>query len=93
MTIDYSDPGKVIFSMIDYVQKLIDETPEELLKGACTSLASNHLFNVNADCDKLDPATAILYHHLVAQLLYLGKRTRPHQLLTILSMHKSTISR
>ena len=83
MTIDFSDPGKVIFSMIDYVQKLIDETPEELLKGACTSPASNHLFNVNADCDKLDPSTAILYHHLVAQLLYLGKRTRPDLLLAV----------
>ena len=77
MTIDYSQPGNVIFSMIDYIQRLLDEAPVELLKGASTSPASNYLFNVNENCTKLDPSTAIMYHHIVAQLLFLAKRTRP----------------
>jgi hypothetical protein len=83
MTIDFSDPGKVVFSMIEYITKLLDDVPEELLKGSSTSPASNYLFNVNDDCTKLDPSTAILYHHIVAQLLYLGKRIRPDLLLAI----------
>ena len=82
-TIDFSEPGEVVFLMLDYVQRLLDEVPNDLLKGSSTSPASNYLFNVNDNCKKLDPSTAILYHHIVAQLLYLGKRTRPYLLLDI----------
>ena len=63
--------------MKDYIQQVINETPDELMKGSATSPAANHLFEVNEDAEKLDPATAITFHHLVAQLLYLAKRTRP----------------
>jgi len=35
------------------------------------------------NCDKLDPASAILFHHITVQLLYLVKRTRPDLLLAI----------
>ena len=30
MTIDYSSPGKVIFLMINYIGKILDDTPEEM---------------------------------------------------------------
>ena len=83
MKIDFSEPGKVIFSMLDYIHQLLDEAPDELFKGASTSPASNYLFNVNDNCAKLDPSTAILFHHIVAQLLYLSKRTRPDLLLAV----------
>ena len=69
--------------MQDYVDNILKEAPAELIKGACGSLAVHHLFEVNVDCKKLDARTAILYHHIVAQLLYLGKRTRPDLLLAI----------
>ncbi len=62
---------------------MLDEAPKDLMKGSCASPAANHLFSVNDSCNKLDSATAILYHHLTAQLLYLGKRTRPDLLLAI----------
>mmetsp|Transcript_25421 Transcript_25421/g.38556 ORF Transcript_25421/g.38556 Transcript_25421/m.38556 type:complete len:84 (+) Transcript_25421:2644-2895(+) len=83
MTIDFSEPGKVIFSMLDYIDRLIAETPEEVLKGEGTSPAANHLFQVNDRGTKLDASSAIMYHHLIAQLLYLGKRTRPDLLLAV----------
>ena len=83
MIIDFSDPGKVIFSMHEYIERLLDEAPADLMKGSCSSPAAHHLFAVNPDCEKLDSATAILYHHITAQLLYLGKRTRPDLLLAI----------
>ena len=69
--------------MLDYIQKLLDDAPKEFFKWASTSPSSNYLINVNNSCTKLDPSTAILYHHIVAQLLYLGKITRPDLLLAI----------
>ena len=32
MTIDYSSPGKLIFSMVDYILKMLDDIPE-YMKG------------------------------------------------------------
>ena len=81
MTIGFSDAGKVFFSMHDYIKRMLSEAPADLMKGSCTSPAAHHLFAVNTDATKLDTATAILYHHITAQLLYLGKRTKPGLLL------------
>ena len=66
MRINFSEPGKVIFSMKEYIEKLINEALEDLMKGASTSPAAHHLFNVDKNCEKLDPSLAILFHHLVA---------------------------
>ena len=83
MNIDYREAGKVKFSMTKYIERLIDETPAELLKGAGTTPAANHLFLVNEHGRKLDKERADTYHHLVAKLLYLAKRTRPDILLAV----------
>jgi len=77
MTIDFSKVGKVIFSMHDYVHNLIVEAPDELLKGIATTPAASHLFTVNEKAEKLDDEKSEIYHHLVAKILYLSKRTRP----------------
>ena len=47
MTIDFSTEGKVMFKMNDYIQNTIDETPEELMKGAMSTPAANHLFDIS----------------------------------------------
>ena len=83
MTIDYTTPGKVVFRMEDYIDRLIKECPEGLLKGNPTSPAANHLFEINTECEKLSLAQADEFHHLVAKLLYLAKRTRPDILLAV----------
>mmetsp|Transcript_16222 Transcript_16222/g.24506 ORF Transcript_16222/g.24506 Transcript_16222/m.24506 type:complete len:201 (+) Transcript_16222:1821-2423(+) len=83
MTIEFSQPGKVVFSMIDCIERLIADTPEELLKGTATSPAANHLFQVNEMSKKLETSSAVIYHHLTAHLLYLGKWTRPNLLLAV----------
>ena len=69
MTIDFSDARKFIFSMTDYIEKILSEAPKYLMKGSCTIPAAHHLFAVDAECTKLDIATATLYHHITAQLL------------------------
>ena len=77
MTLDFSKPGDVVLTMHEYVNSIIAEAPEDLLKGAPATPAAAHLFEVNDDCEKLSTEQAELYHHLVAKLLYLSKRARP----------------
>ena len=84
MTIDYTQKGKVSFSMPQYIEDLLLECPESIMKGTSSTPAANHLFQVNDHAEKLSAMDAVLYHHLVAKLLYLGKRTRP-DLLTAIS--------
>ena len=84
MRIDYTQKGKVSFSMPQYIDDLLSECPDSIMKGTSTTPAANHLFQVDEDAEKLNAMDAVLYHHLVAKLLYLGKRTRP-DLLTAIS--------
>ena len=62
MTIDFSEPGKVRFSMKDFIREIISECPDELLRGVSSTGAANHLFNVNPDAIKLEPSDMVLYH-------------------------------
>jgi hypothetical protein len=80
---DFSNVGKVVMSMHDYISELLEETPDDLLKGVVSSPASNYLFNVNPACERLDTETAAILDHLTAKLLYLAKRTRPDLLPTV----------
>ena len=83
MKIDFTKEEQVQFLMLEYIDQIVDETPKELLKGPSITPAANHLFNLNSKGTKLHNATSILYHYLAAQLLYLGKRTRPDIHLTV----------
>ena len=83
MVIDFTAKGKVSFSMPKYVEELLSEAPEEIMKGSSTTPAASHLFQTNPDAVKLNATDAIQYHHLVAKLLYLAKRTRPDLLMAI----------
>ena len=83
MTIDYSTPGKVVFRMEDYIDRLLSECPAGLLKGNPASPAANHLFDINHECEKLNLEDTDQFHHLVVKLLYLAKRTRPDIMLAV----------
>jgi hypothetical protein len=76
MTIDYSEDGKVKFSMPDYVEGILDEAPSEM-DGVAMTPAGPSLFTVKADADILDEDNADTYHRFTAKLLYLCKRARP----------------
>ena len=62
MNIDYSSPGMVIFSMIDYIGKMIDDITEAM-KGESSTPAAHHLFEITEDAKKLPQADAHLFHH------------------------------
>ena len=76
MTIYYSSPGKLIFSMINYIGKMIDDIPEDM-KGESATPVAHHLFDIAGDATKLSQAEADIFQHFVSQLLYLSKRSRP----------------
>ena len=77
MTIDYSSPGKVILSMINYIGKILDNIPEDM-KGESATPAAHHLFDIAEDATKLSQANADIFHHFVEQLMYPSKRARPY---------------
>ena len=83
MTTDYRVKGKVSFSMPQYIEDLLAECPDSIMKGSSATPAANYLFQTNENAEKLNAMDAVLYHHLVAKLLYLGKRTRPGLLTAI----------
>jgi hypothetical protein len=76
MTIDYSEDGKVKFTMYDYLEDILVEALDDM-DGSAVTVASDHLFTVNTDCEKLNPETADYYHRTVAHLLFASKRARP----------------
>jgi hypothetical protein len=76
MTIDYSEDGMVKFTMYDYLEDIILEAPGDM-DGISATVASDHLFTVNGECEKLNPEIADYYHRTVARLLFAAKRARP----------------
>eukprot|EP00957_Ditylum_brightwellii_P091533 6969889-Ditylum_brightwellii.AAC.1 len=62
--------------MFDYISKLLTDPPEEF-DGEAATPAANHLFEVNNEAEKLKEEDAELFHHLVAQLVFLCKQARP----------------
>ncbi len=80
MVFDFRTPGAAKVSMEGYtndVLKLYD------VKGTAVTPASEQLFVVREDAEKLSPEEAKVFHSKVAKLLYLAKRTRPDLLLGI----------
>ena len=47
------------------------------MKGRSSTPAAHHLFDIVEDATKLSHTDACLYHHFVAQLLYVSKRAHP----------------
>ena len=60
--------------MTEYIRKILEEVPYNL-NGTAKTTAANQLFNVNDRELKLPHDKAELFHHLVAKLLYLCRRT------------------
>jgi len=54
---------------------MLSELPTDM-NGSTRTKATGHLFNVNQDTKKFRKAPAQIFHHLVAKLLYLSRRTR-----------------
>jgi hypothetical protein len=79
MTLDYSVPGQVKITMLDYVDDILAafDKAEPKCRGTKTSAAPYSLFKVDEDCEKLAQAKAVEFHNLVAKTLYATKQARP----------------
>jgi hypothetical protein len=75
MMLDYTTKGKVKISMYEFIETMLTELPSDM-NGFVRAPAASHLFNINKDTTKLPKTTAQLFHHLVAKILYLSRRTR-----------------
>jgi hypothetical protein len=77
MTLDFTEDGKLKVIMKDYIRQMLDEVPDNMAGKAGTP-ASSHLFTVSDKPELLDTATAELFHHHTAKLLFLSRRARPN---------------
>jgi hypothetical protein len=75
MRINDSNPGKVLITMLDYVDGMLATLPTDM-SGVAASPAANHLFKVNPTATALDKTKAEQFHHYTAKLLFLCKRKR-----------------
>ena len=80
MTIDFSLPGRVVFTMFGYLEDIILEAPADMRQQGDKDIptpAIKGIFDVDKISKPLDPATSDLFHRLVAQLLFAFKREHP----------------
>ena len=72
--VDYTSKGKVKISMHKYIDKMLAELPLDMNRLSKTP-AALHLFNKDKGAEKLPEEKGQLFHHLVAKILYLCRRT------------------
>jgi hypothetical protein len=78
MTLDFSKPGEVTVTMVDYIKNILHDAPKEM-GGSAATPATNHLFQVNeVNRFPLGKKKAKIYVHIVMQLLYLSQCTHPN---------------
>jgi hypothetical protein len=77
MRLDYSTEGQVTIDMIQYVESMIFNFPQEHLQGRVASPWNENLFKVHEKSPKLKPEMAELFHTVTTQGLFLCKRARP----------------
>ena len=82
ISLDYSSPGKVIVDMKQYIDKVLAEAPLDI-RGVAQTPAGELLFKLNPECKCLDAPSTMLFHHLVACLLFSSKRARPDILMAV----------
>ena len=76
MTLDFDTPGKVIVTMLDYVNGILSKAPDDM-DGISNTPAAGYLFETRDNAKKLDEKKAVFFHYLTAKLLFLCKQARP----------------
>ena len=75
MVLDYETKGKVKIDMRVYLETIMSDLPEQYNDLTVTPTVE-HLFKINEGCQKLEEKDAMLFHTIVAKLLFLCKRAR-----------------
>ena len=77
MDMDWSKDGKVTISMSKYLFQILEEFIDKITKTSVTPSA-DYLFKIREKCDaaQLPEELAVIFHHTVAQLLFVSQRAR-----------------
>ena len=67
MTIYYFSTDKGILSTVDYIEKMINDTPEDM-KGVSEIPVTHHFFDISEDVTKISQTDSDLFHQFVAHL-------------------------
>ena len=70
--LDFSEKGRVVVKMSNYVKSMLNDAPSSM-DGKAATPAAGHLFKVNKENPNLDKARKELFVHLVMQGLYLSQ--------------------
>ena len=77
MTLDFTKPGEVTITMIDYIKSMLHNAPKKM-HGRAVTLATNHLFEINnTNPMYLNTNKAVIYVWLIMLLLFLSQCARP----------------
>ena len=77
VTINYSIPRKVVFTMFDYLEDVIVEASKDLKNSRSYYPGNDSLMKVGEDSPRLPIKDADLFHCHVAILLFANNRARP----------------
>jgi hypothetical protein len=77
ITINFDEPHKVKFTMIDYLEDILSEMPSDM-EGIAITPAQDDLFTVDESSPLLNVKDADFYHRTTARLLFAAKRARPN---------------
>ena len=77
ITIDYSIPRKVVITMFDYLEDVIDEASQDLKNSHSYYPRNDALMKIDKDSPRLPIKDTDLFHRHVARLLFASKRVRP----------------
>lgn len=75
-TFNFSEEGAVKITMKDYINKMLDEVPDNM-GGKKATPGGKHLFMVSNKPKLLDEVDANIFHQHTAKLLFLSKRAQP----------------
>ncbi len=75
--LEFNDDGTLAVLMVNYLKSVIAEFPE-MITGKAATPAANHLFTIRNKKEgrALEEERALVFHHTVAQLLFMSMRAR-----------------
>ena len=77
MTIEYSSPRKVVFTMFDYLEDVIVEADKDLKNSRLYYPGNNSRMKVDCDSTSLLTKDAVLFYCHAVRLVFASNRARP----------------
>jgi hypothetical protein len=83
MTVDFRVAKQVTFSQYDYLKKLFNDLPEDMLGGLKHTAAPEYLFKTTDESCLLSDSKKEEFHNITAKTLWVSQRTRPDAQLAV----------